>query len=116
MSYYNQSGERVQPPGKEALAIVFSVKHFHQYLYRKHFILKINHKPLTTIFGPKSSIPLITGSRLQHWATFPSGYDYEFHCVRPKNNCNVDGLTRPPLPFNNVELNVEEYELLYELS
>lgn len=50
---------------KEALSIAFSIKHFHQYFYGKHFILKTDHKPLTTIFGPTNGIPQMTANRLQ---------------------------------------------------
>ena len=31
---------------KETLAIVFGVKHFHQYLFGRKFIIKSDHKPL----------------------------------------------------------------------
>ena len=32
---------------KEALAIIFAIKRYHQYLYGRHFEIKTDHKPLT---------------------------------------------------------------------
>ena len=50
---------------KEALSLVFAEKKFHQYLYGCEFILYTDHKPLTTILGPKRGIPPLAAARLQ---------------------------------------------------
>ena len=49
---------------KEGLALVFGVRRFHQYLYGQNFTLVTDHKPLTTIFGPKKGIPPLAAARL----------------------------------------------------
>lgn len=53
---------------KEALAIVFGITKYHQYLYGQRFLLLTNHKPLTLILDPKKGIPVLAASRIQRWA------------------------------------------------
>ena len=57
---------------KEALALIFAVKKFHQYLYGRVFTLVTDHKPLLVILGPTKGIPSLGASRLQRWAVLLS--------------------------------------------
>jgi len=50
---FSKSEQGYSQLDKEALALVFGVKCFHQYLYGRPFILKTDHKPLISIFGEK---------------------------------------------------------------
>eukprot|EP00731_Ephydatia_muelleri_P026680 Em0018g780a len=79
---------------KEALAIIFGVKRFHVYLYGRKFLLLTDHKPLTTIFGPKT---VVAASRLQRWALVLSAYQYDVKFRATEEHGNVDGLSRLPL-------------------
>ena len=83
---------------KEALAIIFGIKKFHQYLYGRKFVLLTDHKPLTVILGPKNGIPVLAASRLQRWAVQLSAYHYDIKYRSTDRNSNADMLSRFPLP------------------
>ena len=43
---------------KEALAIVFGINKFHQFLYGRKFVILSDHKPLQGLFNETKGIPL----------------------------------------------------------
>jgi len=53
---------------REALSIVWGVKTFHVYLFWRSFTLLTDHQPLTSIFHPRKSIPIVTAARRQRYA------------------------------------------------
>jgi len=53
---------------REALAIMFGVSKFHQYLYGRHFLIYSDHKPLMHIFSEAKSAPTMASAWLQRWA------------------------------------------------
>ena len=63
---------------EEALALVFGVKKFHQFLYGRQFTLLTDHKPLTTILGSHTEIPPLAAARLQRLALLLSAYQYDW--------------------------------------
>ena len=84
---------------KEALAIIFGVKRFHQFLYGRQFTIIIDHKPLMAILGPKKGIPSLAAARLQRWAVLLSAYTYKITFKPTQQHSNADGLSRLPLPI-----------------
>ena len=82
---------------KEALAIVFGVKKFNQYLQGRHFSIKTDHKPLTHIFGETRATPTLASGRIQRWALTLGGYNYAIQYREGKNMANADALSRLPL-------------------
>ena len=82
---------------KEALSLVFAVKKFHQYLYGLEFILYTDHKPLTTILGPKRGIPPLATAWLQRWALQLSAHQYKSQFCPTKAHVNADALSCLPL-------------------
>ncbi|CAC5359992.1 unnamed protein product [Mytilus coruscus] len=90
-----------------ALAIIFGITSFLQYLYGRKFTLITDNKPLSLLLGPKTGIPMLAASRIQGWAIQLSGYQYDVKCKSSSENANADGLSRLPLkktlyesPFN----------------
>ena len=83
---------------KEALSIVFGVKHFHQYLYGRKFSILSDHKPLQYLLGEKKGIPTMASALLQRWALTLSAYDYAIGYKPGKQHANADALSRLPLP------------------
>ena len=88
---------------KEALGIIHGVKKFHQYLFGKKFKIRTDHKPLTTILGPKVGIPTLAAERLQRWALFLSAHNYEVEFRPTEKHANADCLSRLPLKANYSE-------------
>ena len=99
---------------KEALALVYGVKYFHQYLYGRRFTLITDHKPLMTILGPKTGVPLLAAARLQRWALLLSAYCYDIEYKPTKEHINADGLSRLPLPQterSNAQIGVDVFNV-----
>ena len=83
---------------KEALAIIFGVKKYHQYLFGRQFGIKTDHKPLTHIFHESKAVPSMASGRIQRWALMLGAYDYRIQYRQGKANANADALSRLPLP------------------
>lgn len=69
---------------KEALAIVYGVKKIQQYLLRRKFVIKTDHKPLLSIFGNKKGLRSMSASRLQRWAIFLVNFEFEIKYIAGK--------------------------------
>ena len=60
---------------KEALAIVYGVKKFHQYIYGRNVVIYTDHKPFFGLLGEDKPIPGTASPRMQRWALTLSGYE-----------------------------------------
>lgn len=97
---------------KEALSIIFGIKKFHQYLYGRKFLLVTDHKPLTTLLGPKSGIPALAAARLQRWALLLAAYRYDIEYRSTVKHANADCLSRLPQQTNQLHDEVDEVKLI----
>ena len=89
---------------KEALAIVFGVDMFHQYLYGKHFTILSDHKPLQYLFNEERPVPPMASSWVQCWALTLSAYSYSIVFRPGKLQGNADALSHLPLPVSPSEV------------
>ena len=90
---------------KEALGIIYGVKKFHKYLYGRKFTLVSDHKPLTTIFGPKTGVPTLAAVRLQRWSLILMSYDYKIVYKKGKEHSNANFMSR--VPFEQAKCDIE---------
>ena len=78
---------------REALALVFGLKKFHQYIYSRHFGLVTDHKPLEALFNEKRAT--LAAARIQCWVLTLLGSAW----VLPEH-AKADALSRLPLPVS----------------
>ena len=88
---------------KEALAIVYGVRKFHQYLYGRKFELRTDHKPLVYIFNPGKPISAMASGRIQRWALTLGAHQYTIKFQKGTENCTADAVSRLPLPETRTE-------------
>jgi hypothetical protein len=81
---------------KEALAIIFGLNKFYQFLFGRPFILVTDHKPLIALFGPHKETPSLAANRLARWALQLSQFDYRIEYRPTKDHGNADALSRLP--------------------
>jgi hypothetical protein len=93
---------------KEALGLIWGIQKLHTYLYGRKFILETNHQPLVHIFNHEKGISSTTSARIQRYATFLPGYDYEIVFRKTEQHANADVLSRLPLQNSEKEVDNEE--------
>ncbi|XP_062704251.1 uncharacterized protein K02A2.6-like [Aedes albopictus] len=71
---------------REALAIMYGLNKYFLYLVGNKFSIRTDHKPLLSLFHPHKGIPTIAASRLQRWAHFLSGFNYDIGHVSSQLN------------------------------
>ncbi|UYV70913.1 K02A2.6-like [Cordylochernes scorpioides] len=93
---------------KEALAIVFATSKLRQYLFGRKFVLKSDHKALTTVFGNKRLLPPLIANRLHRWALELSNFDFDIRYTNKDTMLCADAFSRLPLEeINSREDNID---------
>ncbi|XP_043200519.1 uncharacterized protein K02A2.6-like isoform X3 [Amphibalanus amphitrite] len=103
---------------REALAIIFGVSKYHQYVYGRKFVIKTDHKPLLGLLAPGKCLPMVVSPRVLRWKLTLTGYDFDLQFVPGREIANADGLSRLPLPDTDGEFPVpaDVVNLMEEMS
>lgn len=88
--------QRYSQIDREAYAIIFGIRKFYQYVFGRKFILVTDNKPLSQIFAPDKGLPLMSATRMQHYAIFLESFDYQLRVKKSKDNANADAMSRLP--------------------
>ena len=81
----------------EALAVVWSVKHFHSYLYGHHCTVQTDHSALKSLLNTPNP-----SGKLARWGLALQELDLEICYRSGKSNANADALSRIPT-FSDTE-------------
>ena len=76
---------------RELLAVVLAVKHFHHYLWGRHFMVHSDHGSLRWLMNFKNP-----EGQLWRWLQILSEYDFEIQYRPGAQHRNADGLSRRP--------------------
>ena len=81
---------------KEALAIMFAIKTFKNYVYGNKFRIVTDHKPLLWLKSADNN------TRIQKWGLKLSDYEFDILYKPGKQNANADSLSRNPVELSVV--------------
>ena len=83
---------------KEALAIVFSVNKFHQYLHGRQFSICSDYQLLKYLFNESTQTPVTATSRIQRWAFRLGAYKYTIRHKPGSKMAHADYLSSSSVP------------------
>lgn len=83
---------------REALALVFGVAKFRDYLFGHEFTLVMDHQPLVGLLRSDRPTPAMAAARFQRWALLLGSYRYKLQYKPGQEMINADALSRLPVP------------------
>ncbi|XP_075750727.1 uncharacterized protein LOC142817568 [Rhipicephalus microplus] len=86
---------------REALAVVYGVTKFREYLLGNTFTLITDHKTLLRLLSPDKPVPALAAARIQRWSLLYSGYTYTIEYKAGKTLPVADALSRLPASYQH---------------
>ena len=87
---------------KEALGCVWATERWRTYLWGRHFTLRTDHSPLTTLLASKGQGR--AGMRIARWSSRMLSFIYDIQYKPGRENVTADCLSRLPLPSSEPSL------------
>ncbi|XP_041940375.1 uncharacterized protein K02A2.6-like [Alosa sapidissima] len=87
---------------KEALGCVWATEKWRTYLWGRHFTLRTDHSPLTTLLASKGQGR--AGMRIARWSSRLLSFTYDLQYKPGRENVTADCLSRLPLPHSEPSL------------
>ena len=84
---------------KEALGCVWATEKWRTYLWGRHFTLRTDHSPLTTLLSTKGLGR--AGMRIARWSARLLSFHYDIEYKPGRDNVTADCLSRLPLPVTD---------------
>nr|XP_037290563.1 uncharacterized protein K02A2.6-like [Rhipicephalus microplus] len=81
---------------REALALLFGVTRFRDYLLKREFTLVTDHQPLLGLLRHDRQTPVMAAARIQRWVLLLGAYKYKLQYKPGKFMLNADALSRLP--------------------
>ena len=88
---------------KEGLAVISGIKHFHHYLYGRHFTIWTDNTAVTWLYSQKEP-----KGKLARWIMSLLEYDFTVKYRKGSLNGNADGISRIPAVATVVDVGLEE--------
>ena len=82
---------------KEAAAVSFGIRRFHQFLFGRPFALVVDNKALSRILSPDKELLSLAAARMQRYALQLAAYQYRVELRRTEEMRVADTLSRLPV-------------------
>ena len=98
---------------KEAAAVSFGIRRFHQFLMGRRFTLVVDNRTLSRIISPDRELPTLAAARMQRYALQLAAYQYDVELRRTEDMRAADTLSRLPVSSPAEERQAADEEAEY---